>query len=236
MTIQDFRKQLMDVVDRDQLEVLDQSVELVSLLLGVVLILLQFLVGPILPTISSMLNGFNILVTIFVWASYKIARIKMAIDLRLWIIVIAFQLFTAFLVVIGLWFMSPFVPGEYTGWLSLANAVLPFLAVVLSTGYGYLTVRKRWLRLVHHHEVLHIQPTDVLYLPQRMSADVWVYIYSIFCLIAIVTWVPETGGPEAILMIIILLSILLILLKMAYDEFKRAQRDILLGRNKKQVL
>ncbi|MFW9967038.1 MAG: hypothetical protein ACFFEA_07780 [Candidatus Thorarchaeota archaeon] len=205
--------------------------ELVSLLLGVILVILQILLNPGLPTVSAMLNGFNILVTIFVWVSYKIARIKMAIDLRLWIIVVAFQLFTAFPVVVGMWFLSPFVPSEYSGWLSLAKGFLPFLVVVLSSGYGNLTVRNRWLRLVQHKEELHIQPADVLYLPQKVGADVWVYIYGMFCVIAIATLVPES--VEGILGIVFLLALILIPLGIAYDELKRAQTEILQRWSKK---
>jgi len=70
------------------LEGLDQLVELVSLTIGVLLVLLSFISSIFqIPPVTFFAQILNILITVVFWIGYKIARVKLSIDLRLWVIV-----------------------------------------------------------------------------------------------------------------------------------------------------
>lgn len=70
------------------MEGLDQLVELVSLTIGVLLVLLSFISSIFqIPPVTFFAQILNILITVVFWIGYKIARVKLSIDLRLWVIV-----------------------------------------------------------------------------------------------------------------------------------------------------
>ncbi len=88
VTIHDIRKSVLKAVDRDELEAFDQFVELVSLVVGSILILIS-IIGVIVevPPIALLAQITNVVFTVIFWLGYKIARAKLSIDLRFWIIV-----------------------------------------------------------------------------------------------------------------------------------------------------
>lgn len=224
-----FRKDLMKSVDRDELEVLDQSVEFVALILGLVMVILQFVVVPYSPVLGSLLNSFNILTTLFVWASYRIAVIKQAIDLRLWVLVNAAKLFCAFIVMTAILMFAPLVPSEYYVLYTWATLVVP-LVVFLAGTYASDYAEKRWFQLIGyapaHPEGKEPPPRNALYIVDKVRMDWSVYVFSYFVIIVLASGVSEFW--RLAVAGILLFPVILVVLS-SFADLRRAQKEILAG-------
>ncbi|TFH06662.1 MAG: hypothetical protein E4H14_10330 [Candidatus Thorarchaeota archaeon] len=93
----DRREHLTRVVVNQILQSLDDSMELATGIIGVLLLGFQILI----PELITIANLFNLFVVGLIWVSYKIAKIRHAIDLRLLIIAFSYQLF-------GIWIVGIF--------------------------------------------------------------------------------------------------------------------------------
>jgi len=222
-----FRKGLMKSVDRDELEVLDKSVEFVALILGLMLVILQLVAVCYSPVLGTLLNGFNILATLFIWASYRIAVIKQAIDLRLWVLVNAAKLFCAFVVVTAFFMFAPLVPNEYYGLYSLIMFVVP-IAIIFAGAYASVYAEKRWFQLVGytptHPEGKEPPSRNALYIVDSVNVDSSVFVFSFLVIILLANDVLGSWRLTVAFMLVLLImgAILFTLV-----ELRMAQKAVL---------
>lgn len=87
------RSHLTRIVDEKSLQSLDDSMELATGVVGVLLLGIQVLFPESVP-ISNM---FNLFVVGLIWILYRVAKIRRAIDLRLLIIAFSYQLFVVWI-------------------------------------------------------------------------------------------------------------------------------------------
>lgn len=82
------------VVNQIALQSLDDSFELATTLAGIVILIIQISNPDWIPTF----NIFNLFITGLLWVSYRVAKIKNAIDLRLLVIGFAYQIFAIWII------------------------------------------------------------------------------------------------------------------------------------------
>ena len=75
------RQHMLKSVTAEELEILDQTFELAALLLGALFTVLYLLRPQPFHTWSILVN---LLITGMFYITYKVARVKLAIDLRIW--------------------------------------------------------------------------------------------------------------------------------------------------------
>jgi hypothetical protein len=127
--------------------------ELATGVVGVLLLGIQIL-SPESVTISNM---FNLFVVGLIWISYKVAKIRRAIDLRLLIIAFSYQLFVVWIVgiFISIFFVAiGMVILAALGIMLDANAILIFIfsMIFLITACSRISAKKfayrRWLEIL----------------------------------------------------------------------------------------
>lgn len=144
--IRGHRKELLRYVNRDELESLDQTVELTALLVGAILGITTYLSSLMqLTSLSVITQSFNVIATLTIWTSYKIARTKISIDLRLWVIVEGITL--SYFILLQLFIQIPifFLIEE-----SIIRGALLVVYMILFFGLDYIRpyarkiAEKRW--------------------------------------------------------------------------------------------
>lgn len=84
------REAINRVVEQSKLQSLDNSFEFAVVIVSAFLLAVQIMA----PEAFIITSIFNLFTTLFVWALYRIAKIKRATDLRLFIIGLGYQLFS----------------------------------------------------------------------------------------------------------------------------------------------
>ena len=147
------RNHLTRIVDEKSLQSLDDSMELATGVVGVLLLGIQILF-PESVTISNM---FNLFVVGLIWVSYKVAKIRHAIDLRLLIIAFSYQLFVVWIVgiFVSIIFASiGIVLLAALGIMLDVNAILIFVFIMIflitagSRKFAKEFAHRRWLEIL----------------------------------------------------------------------------------------
>lgn len=78
----------MKSIDHCELDAFDQYIELISLVVRSILVLVSILAVQLaVPPIALLAQITNVVFTVIFWLGYKIARTRLSIDLRFWVIV-----------------------------------------------------------------------------------------------------------------------------------------------------
>ena len=206
-----FRKELIESVNRDELEVLDQTVEFVALFVSLMLLVLQLVANLFYPLLINILNGTNIIFILLIWMGYKLARIKQAIDLRLWIIFLATQLFIAFILVTVFWAIGPFIPEEYRIFQVLSISLVPIPVLYFTVPHIARIVHNRWIRLIGPRSVeienTQEEPHDALYILKNVKPNYTIYPILVLLIIILVNYPPISSN---LFMIVFYLGLLII--------------------------
>ncbi len=177
--IQSLRKKLRDAVDKDTLESLDESVNLAFITLGiaVAVIAIRF------PEAGVLVGVLNVFFTLVTWFSYKIAKIKHAVDLRLLVIAIAVQAYFFFVLLVaaalawGHVYSMAFLDAHFGALLQFVVLMILMavcsLILVRSDWIGIRTIRWVWKRLtksaneeeessIVRHRLMALEPVEHL--------------------------------------------------------------------------
>lgn len=230
--LREFRRQLLDTCDDYKLESLDQSFELFVLLVGLGLFLFQLILPVFLTHISTLLNILNIVLTGFFWVAYKIARIKLAIDLRLLAINLTLQFFGAFAIVSGTSIVVSYLPDMYFSHL-IVMAVAYLGGLTVFSAWADRQVEQLWKKLQRdssNSSTISLSPYNQrragLYLVDKMRVDSTpsvMLIYAIF----ILGRGDLTSLPVLSFGVIMAAGFLLMIIT-DFNRMKRIQRELFL--------
>lgn len=172
------RQHMLKSVTAEELEILDQTFELAALLLGALFTVLYLLLPQAFHTWSVLVN---LLITGMFYITYKVARVKLAIDLRVWIMSIGIGTFitiSIFLIIIGPLYLVLLV--FYVPDTAFVNGIL--MSSILTYILGGRLYKERVARIIDRRveELLSVADEDdkerqkeqVLYLAENGKAPV----------------------------------------------------------------
>jgi len=191
--IRENRKDLLQYVNRDELESLDQSVELFALLFGGILGILTYFSSVLqLSSFTIIAQSFNFIATLSIWTAYKIARTKISIDLRFWVIVEGITL--SYFIIMQLVFVIPSIFPSIDQSIVFGGSFLAYMILIFGTDkvrpFARRIVEKRWERMKENEIEDNIRERidrEALYLVQGGRLDTMVYTFLAMVLVLLAT-------------------------------------------------
>ena len=221
---------MLTVVDRDELETLDQCFELLVLLVGLGLLIAQYILDYVFPDLNTILNLLNITITAFIWVGYKIARIRQAVDLRILMIAVTIRFFGT-LFILALSWVFYILPDASSSIIGYIQPLLFIIGLILFAGYGDYYAEKRVEKLYSDRQLANSPPElnsmkgrDAIYLVRLLKIDTFLPSMSIMFVLTM----GLIGWSLSIATIVPLGFLLMVIygIKMEYSKFKGIQRKI----------
>ena len=204
------RRALLQRIDRDELEAMDQLVEITALVMTLILAAVVYIASTQeLPFLAPIAESINLVITFTIYVAYKIARIRLALDLRLWIISEVMTL-AVFIIMVNLLLMIPalllflfdyvanlgyyllgflgvlgFGVGLWGFFMARILGISPSSDTRITFGEDYAT--KRWENLIAHDDSDWLYPQQgrihALYLVQNAKLGYPGYTLTFFALV-----------------------------------------------------